>query len=213
MVRARRELAFSFLFVAAACTTGAGDAPDPASACAGKAVPPHACVGGARELRCTTLASGETRWQIDCIRQDATKPVDAGASSSPPRGMSPCEAQACGPTPAWDEGDCVHGFYGEPSCSSIDRGACTWGRFCRPKPCTPEDPTCNVLHPERLGRACDGNTPCPSGSNCNTIVANLGDDEPQTVCIAGNPCDALTCAPGKRCRIALSDPGQVSCTR
>lgn len=213
MPRARREIAIPLFFVlAAACTGGGSDTQDPAAACAGKPVPPHACVGGAREPRCNTLANGETRWQIDCIRQDATKPVDAGTPSSP-SGISPCEAQACGATPAWDENDCVHGFYGEPSCSSIDRGACTWGRSCKPKPCTEDDPTCNVLHPERLGRACDGNTPCPAGSSCNSIVANLGDDEPRTVCILEPACDALTCAAGKRCSVKLSDPGFVLCGR
>lgn len=215
MRRARSEIGIVFVVAfAAACQSGGTGAQDPAAACAGKPVPPHACVGGTREPRCNTLANGETRWQIDCIRLDATKPLDAGTSTSPPVGISPCDAQACGPEPAWDESDCVYGFYGAaPSCSSIDRAPCTWARSCRSKPCTPEDPTCNVLHEEKLGQPCDADLECPSGSSCNSIVANFGDDEPRTVCIAGNPCDALTCAAGKRCRVAASYPAQVACTR
>lgn len=194
-----------------ACNSGGSDVQDPAAACAGKPVPPHGCIGSVREPRCTTLPSGEARWQIDCIRQDPTKPADTTAA---PVGISFCEAKACGPMPAWDESDCVHGFYGaEPNCSSVDRGECAWGRFCKPKPCTPEDPTCNVLHPERLGRACDGSTRCPAGSSCNTIAANFGDDLPKTVCILDPPCSALTCAAGRSCTETLSDPGTVSCSR
>jgi hypothetical protein len=44
------------------------------------------------------------------------------------------------------------------------------------------------------------------------LVVNLGEDAGY-VCVREPVCDALTCAAGTRCRMTLSDPGQVSCTR
>jgi hypothetical protein len=174
-----------------------------ASACEGRPVPAHSCVGGVPASQCHRV-NGEPRWQIDCVPPDPNAPPDL-------RGVSPCEATTCGAEPAWDAADCVHGFVGTPaSCESFDRGACRWTRHCRPKPCSVADGACNVIHRERLGQACFASTSCPAGYACSSVSADLGQIE-GPVCVAHPLCDAITCAPGKTCVVLESSPSQIVC--
>ena len=175
------------------------------AACTGKPVPAHECVGGVPAPRCNTVA-GEARWQIDCVPPSPNAPHDS-------RGVSPCEEQQCGTEPAWDANDCVHGFVGDKgSCESIDRGACTWRRLCRPKPCSAEDGTCNVLNEDRLGQPCSGEVQCPSGSTCGSVSVDIGKGV-GPVCITDPPCSAITCAAGTECLVLESYPIQVVCSK
>lgn len=184
-------------------TQGQG-AKDP-SACEGKPVPAHECVGGVPAPRCNVVA-GAARWQIDCVPPDPNAPADM-------RGVSPCEAARCGAEPVWDANDCLYGFAGDKaSCESIDRGACTWRRRCRPKPCSPEEGTCNVLHEDRLGPPCSGETRCPAEMSCGTISVDIG-KVVGPVCIRQPTCSAITCAPGKECMVLESYPVQVVCSK
>ena len=182
--------------------------PDPAistKACEGKPIPTHECVGGVPARRCNVV-SGEPRWQIDCVPPDPNAPADV-------RGVSPCEAESCGSEPAWDANDCVYGFAGKrPSCESVDRGACTWTRRCRPKPCSAEEGTCNVLHEDRLGAPCSAEVSCPSGSSCATISVDIGEGV-GPVCVTDPPCSALTCAQGNTCMVLESYPSQIVCQK
>ncbi len=174
-------------------------------ACGSKPVPAHECVGGVPASRCNAVA-GAPRWQIDCVPPDPNAPTDN-------RGVSSCEAQQCGAEPAWDASDCVYGFAGDKaSCESIDRGACTWRRRCRPKPCSPEEGTCNIVHAERLGGPCSGDVPCPSGSSCGYVSGDIGAVK-GPVCVTDPPCSALTCGAGKSCLVLESYPIQIVCEK
>lgn len=177
-----------------------------ANACEGKPVPAHECVGGVPAPRCN-IVNGEPRWQIDCVPPDPNAPPDT-------RSVSNCQDHTtCGPEPAWDASDCLYGFAGDTaSCESIDRNACTWSRRCRPKPCSIEEGTCNVLHEERLGAPCSMNTACPSGSTCGTVSVDIG-NVVGPVCIPEPTCDVITCAHGKTCAVLESYPVQLVCSK
>jgi hypothetical protein len=200
----------SMLMLLVACgtsTTPASSSNDDA-ACAGKPVPPHRCVGGKREARCTTLASGESRWQIDCLR-GVTDP-----NISPTSALGLCtDASVCGAQPAWDDADCLWGFINEAACEKVDMNPCAWARACQPKPCTDDDPACNRLVPSKVGAPCGGAATCPTGSTCATVSANVGDPVVGPACIAEPACDVLVCASGLGCRRLESFPEQIVCGR
>ena len=180
-----------------------------AAACGDRPAPKHRCVGG-YELTVCTRARGACGWQVDC-------------ADDPPPGYDPAVAVAtcgaadagatsieCGPLPAYDERDCVYGFVGEPQCERYGRSPCAWSRRCRPRPCE-QTGTCNTLDRTRLGAPCDAFTTCPEGATCASISVGIGDQVPPR-CIAGSPCDALTCAAGRTCYVASSYPAQVGCS-
>lgn len=156
-----------------------------------------------------TKARGTCGWQIDCADQPPPDYDGNVAVSSCDGPVAPEEA--CGPLPTYDEKDCVYGFIGEPQCESYGGEPCAWSHRCRPQPCE-QLGTCNTLDRSKLGEPCDAENPCPSGASCATIYVNLGETVPPT-CIAGNPCDALTCNAGRACIVAESYPAQVRCTR
>jgi hypothetical protein len=196
-------------------TSASSSSPDASAAeptdeaCAGKQVPDFLCAGGKRQPRCNLLASGESRWQIDCLRDvEETAP-------SPGTVFSACAA--CAEQPAWDDAACQWGFAGAPACLRFDNGAsCTWWRTCRPKPCSDPnpDPQCNTLVSSKLGAPCDEANPwrpCPEGSSCASVFVNAGDPVVPPTCIIGRPCDALVCAPGKVCSSTDSSPSFVRC--
>ena len=178
------------------------------AACGARPAPEHMCAGGYAVSVCTK-ARGACGWQIDC------------ASEPPPGydgnvGVSPCDLsttgeEACGPLPTADAKDCVYGFIGEPQCERYGSAACAWSRRCRPQPCE-QTGTCNTLDRSKLGDTCDAQSPCPAGSTCASISVNLGESVPPT-CIEGDPCAALTCAPGRSCAVLESYPAQVVCGR
>ncbi|MBX3211737.1 MAG: hypothetical protein KF850_06870 [Labilithrix sp.] len=179
-----------------------------AGACGARPAPQHQCVGGYAVSVCTK-ARGACGWQIDCADEP---PPDYDGNV----GVSPCDVnttaeQACGPLPVYDDADCVYGFIGEPQCERYGNASCAWSRRCRPKPCD-QSGTCNALDRSKLGAACDAQIPCPTGSSCGSISVNIGDYVPPT-CIEGDPCSALTCAPGLQCYVAESYPLQVGCGR
>ncbi|AKU95983.1 hypothetical protein AKJ09_02647 [Labilithrix luteola] len=186
-------------------TSGASTLLCPASACDGQTTPPHQCVGGVASPVCAQQADGSCRKQIDCAKPDPNAPGNSGSVSSCPEG-------ACGPQPSFDPADCVYGFASNtPSCEAHDRSVCTWHQRCRPKPCSIEEGTCNVVDRSRLGASCGLNEPCPSGSSCVGFNVGIGDSI-APVCVEGNPCALMTCAEGKQCAILESYPGQVVCS-
>lgn len=201
-------VAVVLLVGAAGCTTSGVAGADARTPCDGQPVPPHGCAGGEPVPRCNASDDGRYRWQIDC------GPFTEASSKIALCGVSPCEPAACGPEPSWNDDECVYGFAGtEGTCDRFDHGPCTWNRRCLPKPCSEAEGTCNVLDRSRLGRPC-GRTEgddCPSGSTCASIAVSER-EHVDPVCIEGDPCTALTCAPGRRCRMAASYPGQLGCS-
>lgn len=179
-----------------------------AAACSARPAPQHRCAGGYPVTVCT-MARGECGWQVDCADEPPPDFDPHGSVSSCDGGGA--SAASCGALPAYDDEDCVYGFFGEPVCESHDRAPCAWSRRCRPQPCEQRG-TCNTLDRSKLGEPCDAEAPCPSGSSCASIFVNLGETTPPT-CIAGDPCDALTCSAGLTCTVADSYPAQVRCTR
>jgi hypothetical protein len=178
-------------------------------ACSGKPAPTHGCVGGKRELRCNTLASGEVRWQIDCLRGVVDPNI------SPTSSIGHClDSSVCGAEPAWDDADCMWGFVSEPACEKLDGNPCAWSRRCKPKPCTDDDPACNrLVAPEKIGAPCGADLECPSGSSCVTVSVNVGDPGFGPACVTEPVCDLLVCAEGRSCATKTSFPGQVGCFR
>lgn len=175
------------------------------SACDAQQTPAHECVGGVPSPVCVAQPNGACRKQIDCVKPDPTAPPDM-------RGLSPCDPAACGPEPVFDPADCRYGFAGTaPGCESIDRGACTWRRRCRPKPCSVAEGTCNTVDTSRLGGPCGLDRPCPESSSCASIMVDIGETI-GPVCITGNPCTAVTCGKGKSCSTRASYPAQVVCS-
>lgn len=177
-----------------------------AEACGARPEPRYRCAGGYPMTVCTK-ARGSCSWQIDCV-DEPPPDYDGNVSVASCNGPSGSAEEACGPLPTYDEKDCVYGFIGEPQCESYGGASCAWSHRCRPQPCDQRG-TCNTLDRSKLGAACDAQNPCPEGSTCGTIYVNLGETVPPT-CIAGNPCDALTCKTG-RCFVAESYPVQVRC--
>jgi hypothetical protein len=174
------------------------------AACAGKPVPEHRCVIGKREPRCTTLPTGESHWQIDCLR--------GVAETAPPEGSAIGNCEPCGSEPAWDAADCVHGFYGvEAACYRIDEGPCGWHRACRPPPCD-GDPACDAIDESRIVRNCQSGADCSAGSQCLSVWLNDGEPAKGPFCVLDPPCEVLICGTGRSCgRVTLSDPGGISC--
>jgi hypothetical protein len=207
-----RHASFAFIgFVLFACgqsTTAPPTSSNDDAACAGKPVPPHRCVGGKREPRCNTLASGESRWQIDCLRGVADPAI------SPTSAIGLCtDATVCGAQPAWDETDCVWGFVADAACEKIDMNPCAWSRACKPKPCTDDDPSCNRIVRSKVGGSCGQSAPCAAGSTCATVTVNAGDPIVGPACIAEPACDVLVCAAGLSCARLTSFPEQIVCAR
>lgn len=179
-----------------------------ADACAARPAPAHLCAGGYAVTVCTK-ARGACGWQVDCADE-----APAGYDGS--IGVSSCASLAdgtapCGQLPSSDEKDCVYGVIGEPQCESYDRQPCAWSQRCRPQPCDQKG-TCNTLDRSKLGVPCGADVRCPSGSSCASVFVNLGETEPPR-CIQGDPCSALTCAPGGECQTQDSYPAQVVCGR
>lgn len=172
------------------------------SSCGAQPAPPHSCVGGYPASVCTK-ARGACGWQVDCVSQPPP-----GYDGNAAVGFCP-NAASCGAVPTYDDLDCVWGFLGEPSCERRGSAPCTWSRRCRPEPCD-RTGTCNTLDRSKVGEPCGNGERCPEGSSCNSVSVNIGDRVPAS-CILGNPCEALTCAAGRRCAILESYPGQVVC--
>lgn len=180
-----------------------------ADACSARPPPQHRCAGGYAVTVCTA-ARGTCGWQVDCA--DEPPPDYDGNVSVTSCDGAGTTVEACGPLPTYDEKDCVYGFIGEPQCESYGGAPCAWSHRCRPQPCEQRG-TCNTFDRSKLGEPCDAlSDPCPSGSTCASVFVNLGETIPPT-CIAGNPCDALTCNDGLTCTVAESYPAQVRCSR
>lgn len=177
--------------------------------CGATPAPAHRCVGG-YELAVCTKARGACSWQVDCAAEPpagyngnvGVGPCDLGEPAAPSK---------CGALPTYDEKECVWGFVGTPQCESYDMAACEWSHRCRPEPCDRKG-TCNILDRSKVGQACNGNTPCPEGSECASISVNIG-EYVETSCIQGNPCAALACAAGSNCLVLESSPAQILCSK
>lgn len=90
----------------------------------GDAIPEIACADGETIPTCSANAGGSCNWTVDC--------------SSDPDGTvswSQCQPSQCGDTPGQPADGCAPGYqWGEPSCGSLNGGACQWAQGCYPKP-------------------------------------------------------------------------------
>lgn len=206
-----RSFVVAGLIILAAACNGAldagpaqGAATTVADCCAGQPAPAHLsqwrCANGSPSPVCEP----DCRWRVDCVPSGPPAADGLGVISS-------CTESQCGAPPAFDDSECrypLRSGASKPECYSLNRDACTWHPRCGPKPCSVAEGTCDVLDRSRLGAPCGvSGGPCAKGSSCVYIG-----EGPDPVCVEGDACTPLKCAPGKMCVVLESSPAQVMCT-
>lgn len=93
------------------------------SAC-GDAIPKIGCASGETTPICSGAAC---TWSVEC-----SGGADDGTTS-----WSTCSDSQCGAAPTAPPDACPDGYkWSEPSCGSLNDGACSWAQSCYPKPST-----------------------------------------------------------------------------